>query len=179
MLAPHLTEATAEELLAAAVDQTKAEIELMLARRFPQPDVPTVLAALSPACAPTPSLEPAPGPAGAAELAIRPVELPAPGRVETPFPAPVTYAKVTPTSPGRFALLAPLRQETHDLLRDVQDLLGHEIPAGDIDAVLNYALRTAKQKLEQRKFAQTEQPRRGRHTKPDSRHIPADVRRAV
>ena len=86
---------------------------------------------------------------------------------------------MTPTSPGRFALLAPLRQETHDLLRDVQDLLGHEVATGDIDAVLNFALRTAKQKLEQRKFAATEQPRRGRHSKADSRHIPADVRRAV
>jgi 5-methylcytosine-specific restriction endonuclease McrA len=86
---------------------------------------------------------------------------------------------VTPTSPGRFALQAPLRQETHDLLREVQDLLGHQVLPGDVDAVLNFALRTAKQKLLERKCAQTEQPRRSRPSGADSRHVPAEVRRAV
>jgi len=55
-------------------------------------------------------------------------ELSAPGRIE----APVQRAKVTPTSPGRFALLTPLRQETYDLLREVQDLLGHLVAPGGI-----------------------------------------------
>ena len=41
MLAPHLIEATAEGLLAAAVDKTTAEIERLLAERFPKRDVPT------------------------------------------------------------------------------------------------------------------------------------------
>jgi 5-methylcytosine-specific restriction endonuclease McrA len=45
--------------------------------------------------------------------------------------------------------------------------------------VLNYSLRVAKQKLEQRKFAATDQPCRGRHSKADGRRIPAEVRRAV
>jgi 5-methylcytosine-specific restriction endonuclease McrA len=101
------------------------------------------------------------------------------GRVEVPVPVPVERAKVTPTSSGRFALLTPLRQETHDLLREVQDLLGHEVAPGDVDAALNFALRAAKEKLLQRKCAATEQPRHGRKSKPDSRHIPAEVRRAV
>jgi 5-methylcytosine-specific restriction endonuclease McrA len=180
MLAPHLTEATAEELLSAAVDKTKAEIELLLARRFPLRDVPTVLAALSLVCAPAPSPQPAPGPAGTVELVVPPVESPAPGRVEVPVSIPVDRAKVTPTSPGRYALQTPLRQETHDLLREVQDLLGHQIAPGDLDAVLNYALGVAKAKLEQRKFAATEQPRRSsRCSSSDSRHIPAEVQRAV
>ena len=39
-------------------------------------------------------------------------------------------AKVRPTSPGRFALLTPLRQETHDLLRYAQDLLAWIIHEG-------------------------------------------------
>jgi 5-methylcytosine-specific restriction endonuclease McrA len=53
-------------------------------------------------------------------------------------------------------------------------------PRGDLEAVLNYALRAAKQKLEQRKFAATERPRAGhRRSNPDGRHIPAEVRRAV
>jgi len=39
LLAPHLTEGTAEELLAAATHKTKSEIEQLLAEWFPKPDV--------------------------------------------------------------------------------------------------------------------------------------------
>jgi len=48
MLAPHLTRENAEELLAAATHKTKAEIERLLAQRFPQPDVPTSVQAMAP-----------------------------------------------------------------------------------------------------------------------------------
>jgi 5-methylcytosine-specific restriction endonuclease McrA len=181
MLAPHLIEATAEDLLAAAVDRTNAGIERLLAERFPRPDVPALIVPLSlapvmaPADVPVAQLEQ--GVAAAVEpLAVPPSELSAARRIAVP----AERAKVTPTSPGRFALLTPLRQETHDLLREVQDLLGHQVAPGDVDAVLNFALRMAKQKLLQRKCAHTEQPRAGhRSSNPDSRHIPPNVRRAV
>lgn len=45
--------------------------------------------------------------------------------------------------------------------------------------MLFQALSELARKLEQRKFAATDQPRHGRHAKPESRHIPAEVRRAV
>jgi len=86
---------------------------------------------------------------------------------------------VTPLAPGRFGWQLTVDQETQDLMGDVEDLLGPDVPPGDMAAVLKFALRTAKEKLLQRKCAQTEQPRRGRHSKADSRHIPAHVRRAV
>ena len=41
LLAPHLTEATAGELISAATHKTMAEIQRLLAERFPRPDVPT------------------------------------------------------------------------------------------------------------------------------------------
>jgi hypothetical protein len=40
LLAPHLTEGTADELLSAATHKTKSEIEQLLAERFPKSDVP-------------------------------------------------------------------------------------------------------------------------------------------
>ena len=43
LLAPRLTADTAEELLAPAAHRSKAEIELLLAARFPKPDVPAVV----------------------------------------------------------------------------------------------------------------------------------------
>ena len=42
LLAPHLTPDTVTDLLAAARHKTRAEIELLLAQRFSQPDVPTL-----------------------------------------------------------------------------------------------------------------------------------------
>jgi hypothetical protein len=46
LLAPHLTDETADELIAAASHRSKAEIELLLAQRAPRPDVPQLLHAL-------------------------------------------------------------------------------------------------------------------------------------
>ena len=46
MLANHLTLETVEEWVAAAAHKTKAQIQLLLAERFPQPDLPTRLEAV-------------------------------------------------------------------------------------------------------------------------------------
>ena len=51
-LRPFLTKENAEELLASAAGKTRSELELLLAERFPRPDVPTLLEpARDPACA--------------------------------------------------------------------------------------------------------------------------------
>ena len=46
MLANHLTAETVEEWVAAAAHKTKAQIQLLLAERFPRPDLPTRLEAV-------------------------------------------------------------------------------------------------------------------------------------
>ena len=48
LLAPYLTQGTADELLTAAAHQSKSEIEQLLAQRFPRPDLPTLIEALAP-----------------------------------------------------------------------------------------------------------------------------------
>ncbi len=45
LLAPQLTPENADELLATAASESKAEIERLLAERFPRPDLPTLVAA--------------------------------------------------------------------------------------------------------------------------------------
>ena len=89
-----------------------------------------------------------------------------------------------------------IRQGTHDKLRYAQELLSHQVPAGDLAALLDQLLDIAIPRLEQRKFAATEQPRSGGRPRagertqklrrpgapratPATRHVPADVRRAV
>jgi hypothetical protein len=178
LLAPHLTEENATELLAASVHKTKREIQLVLAARFPQPDLPTFIQSLGTAAtAPAPQVARGQSPVVTGtviDVCTTAVHSSAPARIDDPV-----INRVTPLAPERFAWRLTVSQETQDLLSEVQDLLGHDVPPGDLEAVLNFALRTAKQKLEQRKFAATEQPRRGPHGKADSRHVPAAVRRAV
>jgi 5-methylcytosine-specific restriction endonuclease McrA len=183
LLAPHLTEENAEGLLAASVHKTKREIQLVLAARFPQPDLPTFIASLgtagaAPATLPSPQgvLGQTPAmPDTEVKVCTSPVHSSAPARIADPV-----IRAVTPLAPGRFGWQLTVDQETQDLLGDVEDLLGRDVPPGDLAAVLKFALRTAKEKLLQRKYAQTERPRAGHpSSNPDSRHIPADVRRAV
>jgi len=92
--------------------------------------------------------------------------------------ASAAYARIEPTSPGRYAVQFTISRETHDLLREAQALLGHAVPSGDIEAVMQRALGHLVQQLRKQKFAETEQPRARRGGTSD-RHIPAEVQRAV
>ncbi len=85
-----------------------------------------------------------------------------------------------PLSPQSFAVQFTLSQRGHDQLCYAQDLLGHQIPSGDIAAVFERALDALIPQLEQRKFAATATPRATpRRSTENPRHIPARVKRAV
>jgi 5-methylcytosine-specific restriction endonuclease McrA len=165
LLAPHLTPATTDDLLAAAAHRTKSEVGLLLAGRFPRPDVPTRVQAIAAST-------------GNGELALEPVP-PSPrpsSGVQVEPPAP--RAKLTPLSPCRFALQVTVDQETYEKLRYAQDLLGHALPSGDVAQVLKRALDALVHKLEKQKFAATARPRETRGAA-NGRHIPAEVKRTV
>jgi 5-methylcytosine-specific restriction endonuclease McrA len=201
LLAPYLTSETAAELLALAAHRPKAELERLLAERFPQPDLPSLVQALSPAAS---------GPGSAAQdllagslalaagdlLAKSPAQAPAcetreqlapgPGGFSAhkqdsqPVASPGPHTKLAPLAPGRFALQVTLGQETYDKLRYAQALLGHAVPSGDLAQVLDRALDALIPRLEQRKFATSARscPSR-RRGQSNPRYIPAAVRRAV
>ena len=148
MLAPRLTEANAEDLIAAATHKTRPEIERLLAKRFPAADVPASIAAI-----PTqPGLS-------AGELATGRVEAPADQlatwRVEEPCPA-----QVAALAPERFALKLTIDQETHDELRYAQSLLGMH-SASDLPEVIRQAIHELRTKVEKQKFGATTRPRSG------------------
>jgi hypothetical protein len=87
---------------------------------------------------------------------------------------------VAPIAPQRFGLQLTMNQATHDKLRHVQALLGHQIPSGDVVQVLDYALDAAIERLEKRKLAATQRPRpKGRRPAAGKRTVPARVKRAV
>src|SRR6266436_790196 len=161
LLAPYLTPMNAAELLEAAAHRAKSDIEALIARRFPRSEEIGLMQAL-------------PGSAHA-QLAPERVgtECPvsAPERISTP-------SKLAPIALERFMLQVSIGQDTHDKLRHAQDLLGHQIPSGDMAQVLDRALDALIEKLERRKCAATSRPRRARPSA-NRRHIPAEVRRAV
>ena len=188
-LARQLTPENSAELLAAGAGRTKAELEQLLAERFPSADVPTRLEAGTPPCDPaaaraTSSAEPVAVPASAdrssnlLELVPEPV-VPAAG-VPTPQPvAPLpARPRLAPIAPERFALQVTLTRSTHDKLRRSQELLSHAVPSGNIAEVLDRALDALISQLEKRKFAAPSRPGPRRLTE-NTRHIPAHVRRAV
>lgn len=181
LLAAYLTEHTAHGLLEAATHKTAKQIERLLAERFPRPDVPAMIRSLPP-CAPVPA--PAAAPNGVAELTLSPAQPPelSSRTVEAPLapPSPAHRPAVKPLAPQRFALQVTIDEETHEALRYAQDLLSHELEAGDVATVLKLALQALVPELERRRFAATDQPRAARQQGTRSlRCIPAHVRRTV
>jgi 5-methylcytosine-specific restriction endonuclease McrA len=181
LLAPHLKPDNAGELLAASAHKTNAEIELLLAERFPRPDVPTFLQplpdasnelAVRPVEASDLQLAPRPMVASDPQLAVRPVATI--GGVNTPAPR----ARIAPLSPGKFALQATMRQEMYEKLRYAQALLGHALPSGDVMQVLERGLDSLVEGLEKKKFAKCVRSR-PRRSSANDRYVPAEIRQKV
>jgi len=176
LLAPHLVEGTAAELLAAAAGKTKAEIERLLAERFPKSDLLSWVAAM-------PTSPPAPQAGEHAPTYVDDPQVVGNTGAHMPRLAPERVeirARVTPLSSRSYALQATIDPETQDYLRRAQELLGHQVPSGDVAQVLKLALRELVTRLEKRKFASTDRPHTPRpRTSSNPRSIPAYVRRAV
>jgi hypothetical protein len=176
LLTPHLRPDTAPELLETAANKTRFELEQMLAERFPKPDLPTRLEAVA-----ISGTQLSPGTVDQdAERAVacdaRDLQL-SPGTVEQ---GARTSKPVTPLAARKYGLQLTMPQETYDKLRYIQELLGHQVPSGDVVQVLDYALDAAIERLEKRKFAATQRPRpKGHRPAAGRRTVPAHVKRAV
>jgi hypothetical protein len=166
LLAAHLTEANADELIGAATHRTKAGVEKLLAERFPQSDLLSWVE------------DPDPDPPCSGNVTHQL----SPGKVDaSPISRPgVDGGPVKPLSSHSFALQVTIDRQMHDDLRYAQSLLGHQVRAGDMTEVLRLVLKAAIPQLEKRKFAATAKPRPGcKRPNTNPRSIPAHVRRAV
>jgi hypothetical protein len=174
MLAPHLTEANQQELLAAARHRGKREVEEIVARLRPQPDVPSTVRKLPTLHVIEQPLLPGEPTAGSSAGTSR-VSISQPA-VMPPLPArPV----VAPLAPGRYKIQFTATREMQEKLRYAQDLLRHVAPTGDLAVVFDRALSALIEQLEKQKYAATSRPREPRSGATESRHIPAHVRREV
>jgi hypothetical protein len=183
MLGRHLTPENHAEALAAARGRTKPEIEALVARLAPRPDLVPMIRRL-PAratdalpCLPVPvnaSAEPAP-PALAAGA-------------ETPSAPPARPPRIQESSPGRFAMQLTVGQETHDRFRRLQKLLARVCRGGDPEAVFDLACLVLEREVLKTKRAAVKRPGKPRKTtrsgtepvrNAETRSIPAEVRRRV
>ena len=171
LLVPHLTEANHREVLDAARGKGRADVEGIVARLSPRPDVPPSLRKL-----PTPALAAPVLPAAPLPAATVPVST---VRVVTVAVAGYPGQAVAPLSPDRYRLQLTIGLETLEKLRLARDMLRHAIPSGDEAAVLDRALTALLSDLARKKFAAADTPRPSRGTAPGSRHVPAEVKRAV
>src|SRR6266540_1604810 len=96
-----------------------------------------------------------------------------------PAPPARPSGEVTPLSPDRYRVQVTIGGDTLEKLRLAKDLLRHAVPSGDEAAILDRALTALLADLAQQKFAAAERPRPSDGTRPGSRHLPAEVKRAV
>lgn len=95
---------------------------------------------------------------------------------------PARRAEVVPLAPQRYKVQFTASAATYDKLRRAQELLRHRMPHGEVADVIDEALDLLVRDLERRKIAATDRPRpaaAGLQRGASSRHIPAEVRRAV
>lgn len=163
LLCPKVTEESVRELLAEATGKTRREIEALLARRFPRPDVPPSITPLHPArCEQDGSVRPTLPEQGA------------PASTEAAAPS----ARVEPLSAASFRIEFTASTELHEKLELARNLLSHAVPSGDLASLFERALdELLAAELKRRMGAG--KPRKRRSLVEGSRHVPLDVVRAV
>jgi len=180
LLAAHLTHENHREVLDGARHKSKRQVEELVARLRPQPPVPSSvrkLPAVSRVAAAPTALQDAvanSSPTGDAQA----VASPDPSS-PSPRPPRVRPAVVAPLAPQRYKVQFTASAETYEKLRRAQALLRHQIPDGDPAAIFDRALTALLQDLAKQKLAATDHPRKSRGAAHGSRHIPAEVKRAV
>jgi len=166
LLRPHLEEHNVEELAAAVVGKTKRQVEELLARLAPKPDVPSAIIELG---APPNDASPTLFASGEAR------------------PAPsAPRARIEPLSEARYGVQLTASAELKAKLERACDLMRHRNPRGDLAVVIDTALDLLLAKLEKERLGKVKAPRAptksratSRSAAPRARAIPAGVRRAV
>ena len=176
MLSPHLTKENHQALIVDAAHKTKREVELLLAARFPKPDVPDVVRKL-----PRPRMknasvldvEPATQSAATSRCASKVTTgsdndaaacAPrAPVVAHTAAPAKRRDV-VAPLAEGRFMVQFTADAALEAKLKRAKELLGFQVGPNDLAAVFDRALDLLVSDLENKKHGVTSRPRGKRYS---------------
>ncbi len=89
---------------------------------------------------------------------------------------------VEPLAPTRYKVQFTASAALREKLQRLQALMRNTVPDGDLATLLEVAVTEKLERLEAKRFAETQSPRKGLEkadTSPKTRHIPAPVKRAV
>jgi len=186
LLRDHLTEENHRELLAAAANKTKRELEALIAARFPKPDAPSLIRKL-----PMRSTKAAsPAPNTGEPTSNRSENSPAPPASNPePTSSPRGASPSTRTIPSHRPRIEPLSEARHKIqftasaelgekLVRACDLMSHANPTRDLAVVFERAVDALLKELERRKLKKTERPSRTARSC-ESTHIPNSIQREV
>jgi hypothetical protein len=194
LLAPQLTGDNATELVAAARHRTADEIRRLLADRKPEPSVDSCVRKIPDLTIQT-NRQPKPDlvssccefPILAISAGKRSLQsnhatdspssirgIPRRRAIEATAPPP------KPLGHERYVVRFTANRELHAQLRELQALMRHQIPDGDLGKILARSVGVLLKQVRRQKFAECSTPRTLRPTdNAPSRHIPAAIRRAV
>jgi len=191
LLSKHFTRQNVDDLIAAASHRTKLQVQMIIAERFPQADVPTTLREIK---AQPVFMRMTLDSQQDAEASASSMDVSEMQQRLVPEPVPLTpaghsialqaerFPVVAPLSPSRFELRCTISQEAHDAIRAAKELLGHVLPGADAAQIVEKAVLELVARLEKQKYAAVEAPREPRadslHVPPTHR-VPAQVRRVV
>ena len=165
LLAPHLTHENHVDLLDQAKHKSKRAIEALVADLRPRPASASYVRRLPPPKYPN---VPAAAPRERSDVAPPSVAQPSSARAPKPLGA------------ERFRIQFTATRATNDRLRELQALLRHQIPDGDLSQIFDRALELLLADVRRKKFAESCTPRAPRAVDGQpSRHIPADIKRQV
>jgi 5-methylcytosine-specific restriction endonuclease McrA len=134
-----LTESSYEELVEAAAGKSKAEVQALLARRSPSPDVPA-------------AITPIPMQPAISTLATAPV----------PPAAAAAGRQLVPLSETRHKVQFTASDELRNKLERARDLLRHANADGDLAVVVERAVDLLLERLEKQRLGKTTRPRESR-----------------
>jgi hypothetical protein len=185
LVGPYLRPNDHLAVLAEAAGRSKREVEVLIARLAPQPDVtPSVRKLPSSSAAGTPG-----EPLATVGLPIETLGAPAavgsvvdwsdagPVAALADVNSPARRPVVTASAPDRFRVQFTIGRETYETLRVVQDLLRREVPHGDLAAIFDRALRLLRTEVEKKKLGAASKPRRVRRGA-SSQPLSAEIKRS-
>ena len=177
LLAPHLTPESHVELLDRARHRSKRAIEEFLADRAPKPDAPSIVRRLPQARSCTGAVD-TPSPSSSSEV----TELATSGTTASAPGARSTSPPPEPLGQARFKIQFTADRALREKLQEAQALLRHQVPDGDLAEIFDRALTLLVEDARRKKYGETSRPvarRSAQERGPTSRHIPAEIRRAV
>jgi hypothetical protein len=179
LLSAVLTPGNHLAVLESARGASRSQVEDIVARLAPKPDVPPSIRKL-PVPRPTvaaPALDFA---CVESESPAVPAASVATDESAAALPAaPARPAAIKALSPDRYKLQVTISGDTREKLQRLKDLLRHTIPGGDVAAIVDRALTLLLADVEKKKLGATDRPRRSRGVAPGARRASAEVRRTV